>query len=120
MRKRILVVDDDPDISEGLQMLLEGAGYEVGTCEDGEFLKWRFDTNKPDVILLDFWLPNMNGGDITKVLKHRADTKDIPVIIISASMNVRKQAKDFGADDFISKPYDISEVLMKVAGFLNL
>lgn len=111
MTKRILIVDDDISIVESLKYLLEDSGYQVDTNEDGKFIYKRFNGNKPDLILLDYWLPGENGGDITKKLKTESDTKNIPVIIISASYNIKDLVHEAGADDFLQKPYDIDDVL---------
>jgi len=111
MTKTILVVDDDIAIVEGLQYLLEDAGYTVNTCEDGSFVYKKFNGCKPDLILLDYMLSGENGGDITKKLKRKHDMKNIPVIIISASHNIKDRVIQAGADDFIPKPYDIYDLL---------
>ena len=108
---RVLIVDDDTAIVESLVYVLEGTGYEVTTSEDGNFFKNGFFDSKPDVILLDYWLPGENGGDITRKLKSIQETKDIPVIIISASYNVKELVAKAGADDFLAKPYDIDDIL---------
>ena len=111
MTKRILVVDDDVPIVEGLTYLLEDAGYIVETCTDGSFIYKKYNSNKPDLILLDYMLPGENGGDLTRKLKSKNNTKNIPVIIISASHNIEENVFRAGADDFIPKPYDIYELL---------
>jgi DNA-binding response OmpR family regulator len=114
MAKKILVVDDDVAIVESLRYLLEDAGYQVQTAEDGSFIKTILKNTKPDLILLDYWLPQQTGGDITKELKSKKETKVIPVIIISASYNIRELVSDAGADDFLEKPYDIQQMLNMV------
>src|SRR5919108_5471079 len=97
MAKKILVVDDDTSIVESLQFLLEDAGYEVMTAEDGRFVNDGWKKKDVNLILLDYWLPQMNGGEITKRLKSHSETKHIPVIIISESYNVKDQVKKAGA-----------------------
>jgi DNA-binding response OmpR family regulator len=111
MRKRILIVDDDIAILESLKLLLEDAGYLVEACCDGGFISKKFNGSKPDLILLDYLLPGENGADIAKRLKDKDETKNIPVIIISASYNIKDQIFNSGADDFIPKPYDINHLL---------
>lgn len=113
MTKRILIVDDDASIVESLKFLLEDEGFNVETREDGSFVREKRYTNgmKPDLILLDYWLPGENGGDITRTLKKKIETKNIPVIIISASYNIKEQVFQAGADDFLQKPYDIDDIL---------
>lgn len=113
-KKKILVVDDDTGILESLQFLLEDAGYTVITSEDGSIFENITDSQKVNLILLDYWLPKQNGGEITRRLKSSPNTKDIPIIIISASYNVKKITKEAGADDFIPKPYDMDILLQKI------
>ena len=116
MTKRILIVDDDNLILESLRYLLEDEGLAVETCEDGSFIndKKYYNGTKPDLILLDYWLPVENGGDITKKLKRGSETKNIPIIIISASYNIKELVGQAGADDFLPKPYDIEDMLQIV------
>ncbi|KKQ66991.1 MAG: Response regulator receiver protein [Candidatus Daviesbacteria bacterium GW2011_GWA2_38_24] len=112
--KKILVIEDDPGILESLKMVLELSGYYVIVAEDGQIIERGFDGRRPDLILMDYWLPIRNGGEITKGLKNTEGTKNIPVIIISASLNIRDIVKECGADDFIPKPYDLNELLYKI------
>lgn len=119
MTKRILIIDDDEGILESLQFLLEDAGYEVLTSYDGKICYQNFDGYNPCVILLDYWLPRENGGQITKNLKSRDETKHIPVIIISASYNIKELVEKAGADDFLPKPYDMDTLLSKVRKYAS-
>lgn len=118
-QKTILVVDDDPGILESLQLLLEDAGYRVVTSPDGSIFRNSFNSHRPDLILLDYWLPLQNGGEITKKLKKDDYTKDIPVVIISASYNIKDIVHDVGADDFVPKPYDINDLIRKIEVHTN-
>ena len=79
MAKRILIVDDDRSIVESLTYVFEDAGFIVDSYEDGSFIKRHLNSNKPDAILLDYWLPGENGGELTRKLKARKNTRDIPV-----------------------------------------
>lgn len=119
MSKKILIVDDDAGILESLQLLLEDAGYEVLASNDGKIRHYLSEVHKPNLILMDYWLPQENGGEITKKLKSENDTKHIPVIIISASYNIRELVTEAGADDFLPKPYDMDELLQKVQKYVN-
>lgn len=114
MQKKVLIVDDDPAIVESLQLVLEDSGFEVITAEDGTFTNKKFFEKKPDIILLDYWLPGENGGEITRRLKMRSHTKDIPIIIISASYNIKELVTKAGADDFLAKPYNIEDLIQIV------
>ena len=115
--KKILVVDDDPDILDALRFLLEDAGYEVKTTEKGEYAENLHDTNGglPDVIILDVLLSGKDGRLICQKLKSQEDTKLIPIIMISAHPNAKQSVKAVGADDFIAKPFDMDELLAKIA-----
>lgn len=118
MAKKILIVDDDYAILESLQFLLEDAGYEVFAFVDGMFMNNINENHMPDLILLDYWLPKQNGGELTKKLKMESMTKKIPIIIISASYNIRELVINAGADDFVSKPYDIDTLLALMKKYL--
>ncbi len=117
--KRILVVDDDPDILDALQLLLEFAGYEVKTAEKGEYAENLRDTNGglPDLIILDVLLSGKDGRLICQKLKSQEDTKRIPIMMISAHPNARHSVTAVGADDFMAKPFDMDELLAKVAKY---
>lgn len=118
--KKILVVDDDPDILDAFQLMLEDAGYEVTTTEKGEYAENLHDANGglPDVIILDVLLSGKDGRIICQKLKSQEDTKHIPIIMISAHPNAKQSAKAVGADNFLAKPFEMEELLAKVAEYL--
>lgn len=107
--KKIYIADDDPDILEVLTIILEGQGYNVITSADGKSLASLNDL--PDLVLLDIRMSGSDGSDICRSLKNQPQTKDIPVVLISANRDLTEIAKDCGADDFISKPFDIKDVV---------
>ena len=112
--KRVLVVDDDQGILEALSVLLEDAGYAVKTTPDGSKVSLEVQRFSPDVILLDIWMSGLNGHDICKNLKSTEDFKRIPVIMISANRDMEKISRDCGADDYVAKPFEITELLNKI------
>ena len=114
--KKILVVDDDPDILDALQITLEDAGYEVTTTEKGDYAENLRDTNGglPDVIILDVLLSGKDGRIICQKLKSQEDTRHIPIIMISAHPGAKQSVKAVGADDFLAKPFEIDDLLAKV------
>lgn len=118
--KKILVVDDDPDILDALRLILKGEGYEVTTSEKGEYAENLHDTNGglPDVIILDVFLSGKDGRLICQKLKSQEETSHIPIIMISAHPNARQSTKAIGADDFMAKPFDIDELLTIVERYL--
>lgn len=117
--KKILVVDDDPDILDALQILLEFAGYDVKTTEKGDYAENLHDTNGglPDLIILDVLLSGKDGRLICQKLKSQQDTKHIPIIMISAHPNARRSVAAVGADDFLAKPFDVDELLAMVVKY---
>lgn len=114
MKKKITIAEDDMGILFALQFMLEEEGYDVTTNDNGNNLK-TFSKNIPDLLLLDIWMPGTNGTNICKHLKSKKLTKNIPIIICSANQDSKKLAKACGANDFISKPFDIDELLAKVS-----
>jgi CheY-like chemotaxis protein len=112
---RILAVDDNEDILEVLQLILEDSDYEVETLTDGHLLFDKIKAHRPDLILLDIMLGNMDGRELCKDVKSRIDTHDIPIILISASHNLADLFIPGNApNDFLAKPFDISDLLKKV------
>lgn len=116
-RKKILVVDDEPDILEFLQVILEEEGYVVLTSQKGEYLEQLHNGGLPDLILLDVLLSGKDGREIVKYLKQQDETKDIPVIMFSAHPSAEQTAREAGSEDFIAKPFEIDELLAKVGKF---
>ena len=118
-REVILVIEDDSSIARGLKMNLEVEGYTVLLAEDGEKgLALAYDEH-PDLILLDVMLPKMNGYEVCKEIRRRRI--DVPIIILSAkSAEIdRIMGLDLGADDYISKPFGLREVLARVNASLR-
>lgn len=111
--KKILIADDDQGILDSVSLLLEEVGYEVKTTSDGSTIS-DFSHFTPDLLLLDIWMAGWNGSDICKELKADTNTKQIPIIIVSANKDGAVIAKDAGADDFIAKPFELDELISKV------
>ncbi len=116
--KRILVVDDEPDILEFLQVILEEEGYAVVTSDKGEFLEQLHNGGLPHLILLDVLLSGKDGREIVKYLKNQQETKHIPVIMFSAHPSAEETARRAGADDFLAKPFNIDVLLDKITQHL--
>lgn len=115
--KRLLVVDDEPDILAFLQIILEEEGYEVVTSDKGEYLEQLHNGGLPHLILVDVLLSGKDGREIVKFLKNQDETKHIPIIMFSAHPNARETARQAGADDFLAKPFDIDVLLERIASF---
>ena len=119
--KKILIVDDEPDIIEILQYVLETEKYECITALDGEEgLKLARETN-PDLIILDVMMPKINGYKISRLLKYDSKYKDIPIIMITARSQEEDKiiGEETGADEYITKPFKIEYVLEKVKSYLG-
>ena len=120
MKKSIWVVDDDEGILEVVRVLLEGEGYHVKTFVNGQSLRrLNMHGELPDLILLDVLLSGEDGRDICRLLKHRQETKDIPVIMLSAHSSAAKVASVCGADDFIGKPFEIDALIETIEKHLR-
>jgi DNA-binding response OmpR family regulator len=119
MSKKILVIDDDEGILDALELMLESSGYQVETSADGEVLKKLNVVNAPNLILLDVLLSGEDGRELCKILKNKENTKEIPVLMISANPDARNGARLCGADDFLAKPFEMNDLLAKVEKFAN-
>ncbi len=112
--KRILVVDDDKDILNILKLILQMNGFEVMVTPNGEEALPKSLSYSPQLVLLDVFLSGSDGRDICNILKQNPLTKNIPVVIFSAHSNLQDVLKVCKADDFISKPFDINELVQKI------
>ena len=111
--KRILIADDDPGIVDAIELLLEFEGYQVSSTIDGStVLDMKLEL--PDLLLLDIWMSGEDGRDICKKLKQSELTKNIPVIMVSASKDIKASAMAAGADDFLAKPFEMNDLLDKI------
>ena len=120
MAKKILVVDDEPDVLKILLLRLEKTGYEVIGGRDGREALDLARQMIPDLIILDVYLPDMNGDDVARILKEDKKMKHIPIILISATAaSVAERAKDCGAEDYLGKPFEPEELLDKVKKVLG-
>jgi CheY-like chemotaxis protein len=118
-QKKVIVVDDDPDILEALQAMLEDAGYLVLTTEKGEYLEQLHNGRLPDLILLDMLLSGKDGRDIARFLRGQEETKNIPIVMMSAHPSAEAAARAAGATDFIAKPFEMDALLKKVAQYIG-
>lgn len=117
-QKKILVAEDDPGIADVLSLMFEDAGYVVYKTADRKTLD-DIKKNKPNVLLLDIWMSGVDGRDICRTLKSDEATREIPVIMMSANKDAAQIAKNCGADDFITKPFEMDEILAKVDKYIK-
>jgi CheY-like chemotaxis protein len=113
MNKKILIVEDDEAIIDSTKLLLEFYDYKVAVS-NGKDIFSQIESNKPDVILLDVWMPGIDGRQICQKIKNDRKLSNIPIILISASRNLDKTAKDFGAEDFIQKPFEVDDLIAMI------
>lgn len=114
--ERVLVVDDDVASRRGYEILLKMSGYQVVTAASGREALDRAHDMQFHVIISDVNMPNVDGYELTRQLRHESQTRDVPIILVSASADsARKVAGlDWGADDFLEKPVDVDELLARV------
>lgn len=112
----IYSVEDDEDIAYIIKATLEKQGYQVVTFFDGESFLEAFKNKKPNLILLDMMLPNIQGKDILKYIRSDSNNDSIQIMIVSANrMTIDKvDGLDLGADDYISKPFELLELISRV------
>jgi DNA-binding response OmpR family regulator len=115
--KKILIADDDSDILDALSLMLADADYDTETILEGLTIQQISDSHA-DLLLLDIWMSGIDGRDICRELKSREETRKLPVIMISANKNVARLSKEVGADDYLSKPFDMDDLLAKVAKYI--
>ena len=117
---RILIVDDDKDLLTVVKSLLRKKGFEVFAYSDWDMAWEAIKVNEPQLILLDVFLKGIDGLDACKKIKSSSFTKHIPIIIFSSFPNIAETAIfEFGADDFIAKPFEVSEILKKIHNVLS-
>lgn len=117
---KILVVDDDPDIGAMLKMMLEYKGYSVTLLSNASQTEQVLSRQMTEVVILDMLIAGLNGTDVCRKIRKNPLCAHIPVLMISALPDARKICMEAGANDFISKPFDIQELLAKVSVLLEM
>ncbi|ALG90267.1 MAG: phosphate regulon transcriptional regulatory protein PhoB [Confluentimicrobium sp.] len=117
----VLVVEDEPAQREVLAYNLEAEGFSVSKAENGEEALLLVDEDAPDIIVLDWMLPNVSGIEVCRRLKSRADTRGVPIIMLSARSEEvdRVRGLETGADDYVVKPYSVVELMARVRAQLR-
>ena len=119
MAKKILIIDDEPDLISVVKTRLEASGYEVISASNGlEGLK-RADQKTPDLILLDIKMAQMDGYTTLRKLKHEKKTESIPVIILTGYEKMKDIFDLEGAADYIVKPFDSQDLLLRISRALK-
>ncbi|MBE9582402.1 MAG: response regulator [Proteobacteria bacterium] len=124
--KKVLLVDDDVDFCEATKLLLDSKGYDVVLAHDGKAGLEKVRAEKPDLVILDVMMPEMNGYDVCVVLKADADLKKIPVVLLTAvdqaffkTTYTRAMGLMTEADDYIAKPVEPGELVKRVEDLLS-
>lgn len=119
MNPRLLLVDDDPEIMDWLQLDLKMSGYIVDTATDGEQGLNKALNSKYDLIILDVMMPKINGYDVCQNI--RKQNKEVPIILLTAKGTIDDKITGFnsGADDYLVKPFDIQELLVRTRALLR-
>ena len=120
-RNKILIVDDDPVTLDFFQLMLTKLGFAVEEASDGLDALEKMKDFHPDIILLDNIMPKMSGWELTKKLKEDKEYQNIPIIMFSALDDVKDKVAGFelGVDDYITKPFNFSEVLARIKAMLR-
>ncbi|MDQ6762372.1 MAG: response regulator [Bacteroidota bacterium] len=117
---RIFVIDDDKDLLKVVKSLLLKKGFDVSTYSDWDIANIALRKYQPQLILLDVFLAGIDGLDVCQKLKENAATRHIPILIFSAYPRVAETAiYEYGADDFIAKPFELTDLIEKVHGILS-
>ncbi len=121
MSKKILVVDDEQSVRDFFQLMLPAEGYEVLLASNGAEALLAAQSGQPDLILLDWMMPLMDGLTTLKMLKHNETTRHIPVVMLTAKHQTEDfaEASIFGADAYITKPFETEDVLSLMRRFLE-
>ena len=117
----VLVVEDEASQSEILTYNLQSEGFAVSRAETGDEALILFDEVAPDVVVLDWMLPGVSGIEICRQLKRRGDAKAVPIIMLSARTEEadRVRGLEIGADDYVTKPYSVAELMARVRAQLR-
>ena len=121
MAKKILVVDDETELVNFLQIRLEHGGYEVITAYDGENGLKKAKAEIPDLIILDIMMPGMDGYEVCRKIKIDPNTKDIPIIMLTARAQGVDELKGFesGTDVYVPKPYEFPLLVKEIKRLLK-
>jgi two-component system alkaline phosphatase synthesis response regulator PhoP len=117
--KRILVIEDEPQMLLGLRDNLELEGYEVQTASDGDEGLARAASFTPDLVILDVMLPKKNGFDVCRELRARSNTTPIVMLTARSAETDKVLGLELGADDYVTKPFSITELLARVRAVLR-
>ena len=121
MAKKVLIVDDEPNIVTSLEFLMIRSGYEVKVARNGEEALALVETFMPDLVLLDVMMPQRSGYEVCQKMRSRADWRHVRIVMLSAKGREAEVSKGLsvGADAYVTKPFSNRELIAKVAGLLG-
>jgi CheY-like chemotaxis protein len=119
LAKKILICDDDPGILDMLELILDETGHQIIPESNSLNVRALMEREKPDLVVLDLWMPMLSGDQVLRVIRENPVTREIPVIVISASTDGKEIAKRAGASDYLAKPFDVDKLLSMVGGYLG-
>ena len=121
MNNRILLVDDDQELLAALELKLDKEGFQVETAPDGEVALEIINKKLPDLVILDVNMPKVNGMEVCKTLRSDEQTRDLAVIMLTARDDEidRVLGLEFGADDYVTKPYNARELILRIKALLK-
>src|ERR1044071_2689626 len=119
--RKLLIVEDERDVADLLEMSLRKAGFKITTAADGAAALQKARDDRPDFIILDLMLPKMSGLEICKILKSDVATSHIPILMLTAKAEEidRIVGLEFGADDYVTKPFSPREVVLRIRAILR-
>jgi len=120
-KKRILAVDDEPNILMSIEFILEMEGYEVHTARDGDEALEVAGRVQPDLILLDINMPRKDGYEVCRIIREREDMAGIKVIMLTAKGQAleKKKGLEVGADEYVTKPFGAEDLLEKIRALIE-
>ncbi len=121
MEKKVLIVDDEPNILLSLEFVVQKAGYEVNTAPDGEAAMDKIREWGPDLVLLDVNMPKLDGFEVCQMVRQDSDWNDLKIVILTAKGREveREKGLALGANDYVTKPFSTQDIIEKITGLLG-
>jgi DNA-binding response OmpR family regulator len=121
MNNKIFIVEDESDILELVKLILKNAGYQTEGFNGAKLMLNRLTEQIPDLIILDLMLPDLDGMETCRIIKNRPEWETIPIIMLTARTDVEDRVRglEYGADDYITKPFASSELVARVKAVLR-
>jgi DNA-binding response OmpR family regulator len=122
MSKRILIVDDEPNIVISLEFLMKREGFETEVAADGEAALEALARNRPDLVVLDVMLPKMNGFEVCRQIRSSPDSRDLKILMLTAKGRETEVARGLGlgADAYVTKPFSTKDLVAQIKRLLGI